>query len=122
MANRRGGGGGGNRNKLVVPGAEMAVQNFKNEIAAELGIPNYDQIDKGALPSRVNGMIGGTMVKRMIEMAQQQMAGLDNTVSQINPQKPVRDAMQDLANAAPTTAAVEQSLTNIATATPTQLQ
>lgn len=88
-----------NRNKLVVPGAEQAIQNFKNEIAAELGIANYDQIDKGALPSRVNGMIGGTMTKRLIEMGQQMLAGMPTDQSNLNPQEYVQDAQQDLQNA-----------------------
>ena len=46
---------------------------FKNETATELGIPNYDEIDKGLLPSRVNGMVGGMMVRRMINLAEQVM-------------------------------------------------
>ena len=53
----------GNRNALVVPGAEQDLENFKNEIERELGIENYNEIDKGALPARVHGMIGGTMTK-----------------------------------------------------------
>ena len=93
MANRS---GGNNRNKLVVPGAEQYLQQFKNEIAAELGIANYDQIDKGSLPSRVNGMIGGTMTKRLIEMGQQMLAGQNTAESSLNPQEYVQDAIDDL--------------------------
>lgn len=46
---------------------------FKNETAAELGVPNYDELDKGLLPSRVNGMVGGMMVRKMINIAEQVM-------------------------------------------------
>ncbi|WP_134699289.1 alpha/beta-type small acid-soluble spore protein [Ammoniphilus sp. YIM 78166] len=55
---------------------------FKNETASELGIPNYDEIDKGLLPSRVNGMVGGMMVRRMINLAEQVMEneGLNPTM------------------------------------------
>lgn len=89
MANR-------NRNKLVVPGAESALNKFKNEIAAELGIENYDQLDKGALPSRINGMVGGTMTKRLIEMGQQMLAGQSTQQSNLNPQEYVQEAQQEI--------------------------
>lgn len=90
MANRN------RANKLVVPGAEDVLNKFKNEIAAELGIPDYDKLDKGALPSRINGMIGGTMTKRLIEMGQQMLAGQDTTQSNLNPQEYVQEAQQEL--------------------------
>lgn len=56
---------------------------FKNETASELGIPNYDHVDKGLLPSRVNGMVGGMMVRKMINLAEQMMAnqGLNQTMA-----------------------------------------
>lgn len=47
----------------------MTFNKFKLEVASELGIHDYDKIDKGALPSRVNGAIGGHMVAKMIESA-----------------------------------------------------
>ena len=60
-------------------GANMTqIQNklhqMKLEIAAEFGIENYDFIDKGDLPSRVNGKIGGEMTKRLIELGKMQLA------------------------------------------------
>lgn len=91
MANRRG-------NKLVVPGSEAYLQKFKAEIAAELGIPDYDQIDKGALPARVHGMIGGTMTKRLIEMGQQMLAGQNTQQSDLNYDSYVQDMKQDLSS------------------------
>lgn len=51
-----------------------SLEQFKLETAAELGIPNYDQIDKGLLPSRVNGMVGGMMVRKMIDIAESVLA------------------------------------------------
>ncbi|NLW40786.1 MAG: alpha/beta-type small acid-soluble spore protein [Tissierellia bacterium] len=64
-----------NNNKILVPEARQALEQMKLEIANELGITNYNSIDKGELPSRMNGYVGGYMVKRLVETAQQQMAG-----------------------------------------------
>lgn len=49
------------------------LNNFKLEIANELGITNYDSVDKGSLSSKVNGNIGGLMVKKMIQFAKENM-------------------------------------------------
>ncbi len=64
-----------NNNRIVVPEAREALNQLKLEIANELGLSNYDNIDKGELPSRTNGYVGGYMVKRLVESAQRQMAG-----------------------------------------------
>ncbi len=64
-----------NGNKTVVPEAKQALNQLKLEIANELGVANYDSIDKGELPSRVNGYVGGYMTKKLVEMAEKQMAG-----------------------------------------------
>ncbi len=64
-----------NNNRIVVPEARQALNQLKLEIANELGLENYDSIDKGNLPSRSNGYVGGYMVKRLVESAQKQMAG-----------------------------------------------
>lgn len=64
-----------NNNRIVVPEARQALDQLKLEIANELGINDYQNIDKGDLPSRVNGYVGGYMVKRLVESAQNQMAG-----------------------------------------------
>lgn len=63
-----------NNNRIIVPEARQALDQLKLEIANELGIDNYNNIDKGNLPSRVNGYVGGYMVKRLVETAQNQMA------------------------------------------------
>jgi small acid-soluble spore protein A (major alpha-type SASP) len=70
-----GGGGGNNNNEILVSGARQALENLKNQTAAELGIQNYGQQYKGDLPSRVNGSVGGFMVKKMIALAEQQLTG-----------------------------------------------
>ncbi len=63
------------RNKSVVPEARAALNSFKLEIANELGLTNYDTVDKGTLTSRQNGYVGGYMTKRLVEMAERQMSG-----------------------------------------------
>ncbi|MFO7274747.1 MAG: alpha/beta-type small acid-soluble spore protein, partial [Bacillota bacterium] len=62
-------------NSILVSQARAALEQMKNETAAELGIANYAQQYKGDLPSRVNGSVGGYMVKKMIALAEQQLSG-----------------------------------------------
>lgn len=62
-------------NKLVVPEAKAALDQMKVEIANELGIQNYESIDKGNLSSRENGYVGGNMTRKLVEAAQQQLSG-----------------------------------------------
>ena len=62
--------------KSLVTGAERALDRFKYEIANELGISN--QVKNGYwgdIPARQCGAVGGHMVKRMIALAEQQLAG-----------------------------------------------
>lgn len=63
------------RNNIVVPEARKALDQMKLEIANELGISNYNNIDKGNLTSRENGYVGGYMVKKLVEDAQKDMIG-----------------------------------------------
>lgn len=58
-------------NKLLVPGVRESLEQMKLEIAAELGLYDYDKIDKGELTARQNGYVGGLMTKRLVEMGQQ---------------------------------------------------
>ena len=62
-------------NRQVVPEAKAALNQMKLEIAGELGISNYENIDKGNLTARQNGYVGGYMTKKLVEMAEKQMAG-----------------------------------------------
>ena len=64
-----------NNNQKVVPQAKQALNQMKLEIANELGMDNYQQMDKGNLTARENGYVGGYMTKKLVEMAEQQMAG-----------------------------------------------
>lgn len=64
-----------NSNRIVVPEARQALNQMKTEIANELGLTNYDSIDKGNLTSRENGYVGGYMVRRLVEQAQRNMSG-----------------------------------------------
>lgn len=60
------------------------LNHLKTEFAEETGvdISQYNHLDKGNLTSRQNGYvggyIGGTMTKRLVEMAKQQLAGNQN--------------------------------------------
>ncbi|MEG6615657.1 alpha/beta-type small acid-soluble spore protein [Peptococcaceae bacterium 1198_IL3148] len=63
-----------NSNQPVKAGAASALDQMKYEIAGELGISNYQQMDKGQLPSRVNGYVGGNMTKRLVAFAEQALA------------------------------------------------
>ncbi|EJP6471324.1 alpha/beta-type small acid-soluble spore protein [Clostridium sporogenes] len=56
-----------NSNNLVVPEAKQGLKQLKTEVANEVGIANYDSMDKGNLTSRQNGYVGGNMVKKMVE-------------------------------------------------------
>ena len=58
----------------MVPEARGALHNMKFEIARELGI-NNKQGYNGDLSSRDNGYVGGYMVKRLIQQAENQLAG-----------------------------------------------
>ena len=64
-----------NNNQKVVPQAKQALNQMKLEIANELGMAIYQQMDKGNLTARENGYVGGYMTKKLVEMAEQQMAG-----------------------------------------------
>ncbi|OPJ56398.1 alpha/beta-type small acid-soluble spore protein [Alkalithermobacter paradoxus] len=63
------------RNRKVVPEAQAALNQMKLETATELGISNYDTVDKGNLTARQNGYVGGYMTKKLVEMAERQMSG-----------------------------------------------
>lgn len=62
-------------NDILISNARAALERMKLETASELGIQNYGQTYKGDLPSRVNGSVGGYMVKKMIALAESQLGG-----------------------------------------------
>ena len=53
------------RSRMLVPEAKEGLSAFKNEVAAEMGVPFSDY--NGNLTSRQCGSVGGEMVKRMVE-------------------------------------------------------
>ena len=59
-----------NTNRLVVPGAQNAIDQMKYEIANEFGV----NLGPDAT-SRANGSVGGEITKRLVQMGQNQMAG-----------------------------------------------
>lgn len=61
-------------NKINVPEARAALEQFKYEVANEIGVP-LKQGYNGDLTSAQNGYVGGYMVKKMIEAQERQMAG-----------------------------------------------
>jgi small acid-soluble spore protein A (major alpha-type SASP) len=63
-----------NTNKPAVQGAAQALDKMKYEIASELGITNYNQIDKGQLTSRQNGYVGGYMTRKLVQFAEEAMS------------------------------------------------
>ncbi|QFY84365.1 small acid-soluble spore protein [Bacillus subtilis] len=58
------------RNKLVVPGVEQALDQFKLEVAQEFGV-NLGSVTV----ARANGSVGGEMTKRLVQQAQSQLNG-----------------------------------------------
>lgn len=60
-------------NRLVVPEAKQGLNRFKEEVASEMGMANYGEMDKGNLTSRQNGYVGGEMVKRMVQSYEQNL-------------------------------------------------
>jgi hypothetical protein len=60
--------------KTAVPQAREALNQFKYEVANEIGVP-LKQGYNGDLTSAQNGYVGGYMVKKMIEAQERQMAG-----------------------------------------------
>lgn len=64
-----------NSNSVMNAQAKPALNSLKTEVANELGLANYETMDKGNLTARQNGYVGGYMTKKLVEMAEQQMAG-----------------------------------------------
>ena len=57
-------------NRVIVPAARAALDQFKMEAANEVGV-NLKQGYNGDLTSKQAGSIGGQMVKKMIEAYEQ---------------------------------------------------
>lgn len=62
-------------NRVLNPRAKNALDNFKYEVADELGLINKIKNHGWEnMTTREVGKIGGNMVKKMIEMAEEEMA------------------------------------------------
>lgn len=60
-------------NKIVVPEAKAAMEQFKMQAANEVGV-QLNQGYNGQLTSREAGSIGGQMVRKMIESYENTMS------------------------------------------------
>jgi len=61
------------RNAHLVPQARNAMEQLKMEIAQQLGIP-LDPAYNGDKQTRDMGAIGGNMVRRLVQIAEQQLS------------------------------------------------
>lgn len=59
-------------NRLLVPEAQMALEQMKFEIAQQFGIPLPQDGYYGNMTTRDMGTIGGNITRRLIRMAEQQ--------------------------------------------------
>lgn len=57
------------RNRVLVPEARQAMENFKTEVANSMNV-DLKQGYNGELTSREAGSVGGEMVRRMIRRAE----------------------------------------------------
>ncbi len=61
-------------NRKVVPEAMDALDKFKYEVASEVGV-NLKNGYNGDISSRDAGKIGGNMVRKLVQKAENQMIG-----------------------------------------------
>lgn len=64
-----------NRNQIVVQNARAALEQMKFEIAQELGIEIPQDGYYGNMLTRDAGRLGGNITRRLVQMAEQQLAG-----------------------------------------------
>lgn len=61
-----------NSNQKVVPEAREALNRFKHEVASEVGVTLKDGYN-GNISARDAGRIGGNMVRKLIQQAENDM-------------------------------------------------
>jgi hypothetical protein len=66
---------GQRRNTPVVPQAVRALDQLKYEVAQELGIPVPPSDYWGDMTTRDTGTIGGHITRKLVALAEQQLAG-----------------------------------------------
>ncbi|MDF2964555.1 MAG: spore protein [Paenibacillus sp.] len=62
-------------NQLVVQQSASALEQLKYEVAQELGIQIPQDGYYGYMATRDTGAIGGHMVRRLVQIAEQQISG-----------------------------------------------
>ncbi|MFD1956563.1 small, acid-soluble spore protein, alpha/beta type [Paenibacillus thailandensis] len=62
-------------NQLVVPQANAALDQLKYEVAQELGITLSQDGYYGNLLTKEAGTIGGNITRRLVQIAEQSLAG-----------------------------------------------
>jgi hypothetical protein len=62
-------------NTLVVPQARAALEQIKYEAAQELGVQIPQDGYYGNMATRDAGSLGGYITKRLVQIAEQQLAG-----------------------------------------------
>lgn len=67
-------GSGQRSNRILVRGAEQALDQFKYEVAREIGLQLPPDGYFGDYPARQCGAMGGHMVRRMIQDAEIRLA------------------------------------------------
>ncbi|GAV23706.1 alpha/beta-type small acid-soluble spore protein [Carboxydothermus pertinax] len=63
------------RNEVVVPQAKQALEQLKWETAREVGVNVQPGTYGGDIPAKQWGKLGGNMVKKLIQQAEQQLSG-----------------------------------------------
>ena len=66
---------GQKRNVPVVPQASRALDQLKYEVAQELGISVPQDGYWGTMTTRDTGTIGGNITRKLVALAEQQLAG-----------------------------------------------
>jgi hypothetical protein len=66
---------GSSSNRVLVRSAASVLDQMKYEVAQEIGVHPPQDGYWGEMPSRQTGAVGGHMVRRMIQLAEQQLAG-----------------------------------------------
>ncbi len=77
-------------NRALVRGAERALDQFKYQVAQQIGIQVPQDNYWGDMPSRLTGAVGGQMVRQMIQLAEQQLAQGAPPPRATPPQQPAR--------------------------------
>jgi hypothetical protein len=62
-------------NQLLIPGARAALEQLKFEVAQELGIQLPQDGYYGNMTTRDMGSIGGSITRRLVQRAEQQLSG-----------------------------------------------